>query len=78
MFFNYQINTTIKILNRENIMCIVCNITQNEFIETALAVENVFDGEYMTIPLTTTPEQIHSFEVIQSMLLNANLIALIF
>ena len=78
MFFNYQINTTIKILDRENIMCIVCNITQNEFIETALAVENVFDGEYMTIPLTTTPEQIHSFEVIQSMLLNANLIALIF
>ena len=78
MFFNYQINTTIKILNRENIMCIVCNITQNEFIETALAVENVFDGEYMAIPLTTTPEQIHSFEIIQSMLLNANLIALIF
>ena len=59
-------------------MCIVCNITQNEFIETALAVENIFDGEHMTIPLTTTPEQIHSFEVIQSMLLNANLIALIF
>ena len=59
-------------------MCIVCNITQNEFIETALAVENVFDGEYMTITITTTPEQIHSFEVIQSMLLNANLIALIF
>ena len=59
-------------------MCIVCNITQNEFIETALAVENVFDGEYMTIPLRATPEQLHSFEVIQSMLLNANLIALIF
>ena len=35
-------------------MCIVCNITQNEFIETALAVENVFDGEYMTIPLSYT------------------------
>ena len=50
-------------------MCIVCNITQNEFIETALAVENVFDGEYMTIPLRATPEQVHSFEVIQSMLL---------
>ena len=59
-------------------MCIVCNINQNEFIETALAVENVFDGEYMTIPLRATPEQVHSFEVIQSMLLNANFIALIF
>ena len=78
MFSNYKISTRIKMINREIIMCIVCNITQNEFIETALAVENVFDGEYMTIPITTTPEQIHSFEVIQSMLLNANLIALIF
>ena len=36
-------------------MCIVCNITQNEFIETALAVENVFDGEYMTCLLYTSP-----------------------
>tara|TARA_B100000614_G_C14145357_1_gene326067 strand:- start:208 stop:387 length:180 start_codon:yes stop_codon:yes gene_type:complete len=59
-------------------MCIVCNITQNDYVETALAVENALSGEYMTIPLTTTPEHIHSFEVIQSMLLNANLIALIF
>lgn len=59
-------------------MCIVCNITQNDYIETALALEDVITGSYMTIPLTTTPENIHSFEVIQSMLLNANLIALIF
>ena len=58
-------------------MCIVCNITQNEFIEIALAVENTFDGEYMTMPLTTTPEQIHSFEVFQYRLSNANLRALI-
>ena len=78
MFSNYKISTRIKMIKQGNHMCIVCNITQNEFIETALAVENIFDGEFMTIPITTTPEQIHSFEVIQSMLLNANLIALIF
>jgi len=59
-------------------MCVLCNLTQNDIIEAALAVQSTVDGEYMTIPLKTTVEQIHSFDVIQSMLLNANLIALIF
>ncbi len=59
-------------------MCVLCNLTQNDIVEAALAVQSTVDGEYMTIPLKTTVEQIHSFDVIQSMLLNANLIALIF
>tara|TARA_B100001113_G_scaffold6760_1_gene5570 strand:- start:402 stop:581 length:180 start_codon:yes stop_codon:yes gene_type:complete len=59
-------------------MCVLCNLTQNDIIEAALAVQSTVDGEYMTIPLKTTAEQIHSFDVIQAMLLNANLIALIF
>tara|TARA_B100001109_G_C18673272_1_gene385083 strand:- start:176 stop:355 length:180 start_codon:yes stop_codon:yes gene_type:complete len=59
-------------------MCVLCNLTQNDIVEAALAVQSTVDGEYMTIPLKTTAEQIHSFDIIQSMLLNANLIALIF
>ena len=59
-------------------MCVLCNLSQNDIVEVALAVQSTVDGEYMTIPLKTTAEQIHSFDVIQSMLLNANLIALIF
>ena len=59
-------------------MCVLCNLTQNDIVEAGLAVQSTVDGEYMTIPLKTTAEQIHSFDVIQSMLLNANLIALIF
>ena len=59
-------------------MCVLCNLTQNDIIEAALAVQSTVNDEYMTIPLKTTAEQIHSFDVIQSMLLNANLIALIF
>ena len=59
-------------------MCVLCNLTQNDIVEAALAVQSTVDGEYMTIPLKTTAEQIHSFDVIQSMLLNANLVALIF
>ena len=59
-------------------MCVLCNLSQNDIVEAALAVQSTVNGEYMTIPLKTTAEQIHSFDVIQSMLLNANLIALIF
>ena len=59
-------------------MCVLCNLSQNDIVEVALAVQSTVDGEYMTIPLKTTAEQIHSFDVIQSLLLNANLIALIF
>ena len=59
-------------------MCVLCNFTQNDIVEAALAVQSTVNDEYMTIPLKTTAEQIHSFDVIQSMLLNANLIALIF
>ena len=59
-------------------MCIVCNTIQNDVIDTALAVQDTIDGAHMTIPLVNPLEQLHTFEVIQSMLLNANLIALIF
>tara|TARA_B100000424_G_scaffold84591_1_gene63268 strand:+ start:247 stop:426 length:180 start_codon:yes stop_codon:yes gene_type:complete len=59
-------------------MCVLCNTFQNDIVETALAVQNTIDGDHMTIPLVTPVEQLHTFEAIQSLLLNANLIALIF
>tara|TARA_B100001758_G_scaffold235737_1_gene236131 strand:+ start:182 stop:361 length:180 start_codon:yes stop_codon:yes gene_type:complete len=59
-------------------MCVVCNTIQNDVVDTALAVQNTIDGGHMAIPLVNPLEQLHTFEVIQSMLLNANLIALIF
>ena len=59
-------------------MCVLCNLTENDIVEAALAVQNTFNGEYMTIPIRTTVEQLHTLDAIQSMLLNANLIALIF
>ena len=59
-------------------MCVVCNTIQNDVIDTALAVQDTIDGAHMTIPLVNPLEQLHTFEVIQSMLLNANLIALVF
>ncbi len=59
-------------------MCVLCNTIQNDIVETALAVQNTIDGDYMTIPLVSAVEQLHTFDGIQSLLLNANLIALIF
>ena len=59
-------------------MCIVCNIVEKDYVEAALAVESTVTGEAMTIPVTMATNNFHSFEFIQSMLINANLIALIF
>ena len=58
-------------------MCVICNIVEKDYVEAALAVESV-SGETMTIPVTMATNNFHSFEFIQSMLINANLIALIF
>ena len=59
-------------------MCVLCNLTQNDIVEAALAVQNTIDCDHMTIPIRTSVEQLHTLDVIQSLLLNANLIALIF
>ena len=59
-------------------MCVLCNLTQNDIVEAALAVQNTVDGDHMIIPIRTSVEQLHTLDAIQSMLLNANLIALIF
>jgi hypothetical protein len=59
-------------------MCVVCNIINKDYIDTALAVKGTVTDEAMTIPLVAPVEAFHTFEGIQSMLLNANLIAIIF
>tara|TARA_B100001057_G_C22428492_1_gene786487 strand:+ start:272 stop:451 length:180 start_codon:yes stop_codon:yes gene_type:complete len=59
-------------------MCVVCNVVENDFIESVLAVESTVSGDSMFIPLRTPLEAFHSFDAIQSMLLNANLLAIIF
>jgi len=59
-------------------MCVICNIVEKDYVETALAVESIVTGETMTIPVTMATNNFHSFEFIQSNLINANLIALIF
>ena len=60
-------------------MCVVCtNLSQNDYIESALAVKSTINGEEMTIPLASAIQNYHTIEQIQSLLLNANLIAILF
>ena len=59
-------------------MCVLCNVIEKDFIESALAVKSTITGESMTIPLRAPLEVFHSFESIESMLLNANLLAIMF
>ena len=59
-------------------MCVLCNVIEKDFIESALAVKSTVTGETMTIPLRAPLEAFHSFEAIESMLLNANLLAIMF
>ena len=59
-------------------MCVLCNVIEKDFIESALAVQDTITGESMRIPFRASLETFHSFEGIQSLLLNPNLLAFIF
>ena len=59
-------------------MCIVCNIAEKDYVEAALAVQSTLSDQTMTIPLKIPLQSMHTIESIQSMLLNANLLAILF
>tara|TARA_B000000477_G_scaffold122129_1_gene125678 strand:- start:2044 stop:2223 length:180 start_codon:yes stop_codon:yes gene_type:complete len=59
-------------------MCVICSVIEKDYIETALVVESTISGDTMAIPLRAPLEAFHSFEAIQAMLINANLLAIMF
>ena len=61
-------------------MCVVCKVVDNDYVETAIAVKSTVTADFMTIPLNVSKTFFHNItlEMLQSHLLNANLIALIF
>ena len=60
-------------------MCVVCtSLSQKDYIESALAVKSTINGEAMTIPLASAVQNYQNIEQIQSIILNANLISLLF
>ena len=68
------------LLKLDLIMCVVCNVVDKDYVEAAIAVKSTVTTDFMTIPLNVSPTFFHNItlEMIQSYLLNANLIALIF
>ena len=61
-------------------MCVICNVVDRDYVETALAVKSTVSEEFMTIPISVSPQFFHNItiDMLQSYLLNANIIALIF
>ena len=66
------------IYNKLYIMCVICSVIEKDYIESALVVESTISGDTMAIPLRAPLEAFHSFEAIQAMLINANLLAIMF
>ena len=44
-------------------MCVVCNIIDKDYIDTALAVKDTITDEVMTIPLRAPVEAYHPLKV---------------
>ena len=61
-------------------MCVICNVVDKDYVETALAVKSTVSEEFMTIPMNVSSQFFHNItiDMLQSYLLNANIIALIF
>ena len=61
-------------------MGVVCNVVDKDYVEAAIAVKSTATTDFMTILLNVSPTFFHNItlEMLQSYLLNANLIALIF
>ena len=61
-------------------MCVICNVVDKDYVETALAVKSTVSEEFMTIPMSVSPQFFSNItiDMLQSYLLNANIIALIF
>ena len=36
-------------------MCVVCNVVDKDYIETALAIKSTVSEEFMTIPINVSP-----------------------
>ena len=57
-------------------MCVLCNLTENDIVEAALAVQNTFNGEYMTIPIRTSVEQLHTFDARYDLIVHQDMLLL--
>lgn len=59
-------------------MCVVCNVVDKPYAETVYLVSETNSGESFIIPVLNNLFEMHTIQVIESFLINASLLAIIF
>ncbi|MCH1524894.1 MAG: hypothetical protein ACJ0GN_01095 [Candidatus Actinomarina sp.] len=59
-------------------MCVVCNVVDNPYAETLYVVSQTNSGESMMVPIYNNWFEMHTIQVLESFLINASLLGIIF
>lgn len=59
-------------------MCVVCNVVDNPYAETMYIVSQTNSGESIWIPIYNNWLERHTIQVIESFLIKASLLGIIF
>jgi hypothetical protein len=59
-------------------MCVVCNVVDNPYAETLYIASKTYSGESMMVPIYNKWFEMHTIQVLESFLINASLIGIIF
>lgn len=59
-------------------MCLVCNVVDNPYAETLYIASKTYSGESMMVPIYNKWFEMHTIQVLESFLINASLIGIIF
>ena len=58
-------------------MCVICNLTNQGYETAYLAVTNE-SSEFMLVPVVNKMLELHSFQIIESFLIQASLIGIVY
>tara|TARA_B100000902_G_scaffold152006_1_gene148570 strand:- start:990 stop:1169 length:180 start_codon:yes stop_codon:yes gene_type:complete len=59
-------------------MCVICNVVDKPMEETIYIVSQAANGDNFMIPMISNLFEMHTLQVIESFLINASLLAIIF
>ena len=59
-------------------MCVVCNVVDNPYAETLYVVSQTNSGESMIVPTYNNWFEMHTIQVLESFLITASLLGIIF
>jgi hypothetical protein len=59
-------------------MCVICNIADKPIEETIYIVSQTTSGDNFMVPMVSNLFEMHTIQVIESFLINASLLAIIF